>query len=301
MQVNQSNITRLTEGLRVIFADAIQGTAPQWGSVAMRVNSTSAVEIYHWLAALPGMREFIGEAVIQNAGANTYSVPNRKFESTIGLKREDIERDNLGFYNPLLASIGVAAAEHPDELITDLLLKGFSKKDYTGKNFFDTNKLHNPDDSKAGKFSNVGTRKLAAASYSEAKAALKSLKNGAGRPMGLGRKLQLIVSPVNEDQANEILKAERTGGGDTNVLRNTAELVVLNRLGDSEAWFMQEAGLPFRPLIFQEEVPVRLNSLTKTDDSYVMLKDEFLFQAYARHAAGYGLPQLIWGSDGTVA
>lgn len=300
MQINQANLADLYKSLKVIFVDAIQGAKPQWDQVAMRVSSSGAVNIYHWLAALPGMREFIGEATIQNAGGNKWSVANRKFESTIGIKREDIERDQIGFYNPLMASLGIAGAEHPDELIADLLLNGFSKLDYTGLAFFAANKPHNPDDSKSGKFSNVGTKKLAASSYAAAKAQLKSVKNGAGRPMGLGRKLQLIVSPTNEDAAKEILKAERNAAGATNIQRDSAELVVMNRLGDSLAWFIQEAGLPFRPIIFQEEVALKLNTLNSVDDSYVLLKDEFLFQAYARHNASYGLSQLIWGSDGTT-
>lgn len=298
MQVNQANLNLLSKNLRVIFGDAIQGAAPQWSQLAMKVSSTGAVNIYHWLAALPGMKKFVGQAQIKNAGANKWQIPNEPWEDTIGLKEEDIERDNLGLYNPLVASMGVAGAEHPDELIADLLTGGFTQKDYTGKNFFDTNKPHNPDDNKAGVFSNKGTKKLSVANYSDAKAALKSIKNGAGRPMGLGRKLQLVVSPKNEDLGRKILKADLVAGGESNVQKDTAELVVFNRLGDSDAWFLMEAGLPFRPIIFQEEVPLKLLSLNTPDDSYVILKHEYLFQAYGRYNTGYGLPQLIWGSTG---
>jgi phage major head subunit gpT-like protein len=301
MQINAANLTALYQSLRVVFVDAMQGASPQADQFAMRVKSNSAVELYHWLAALPGMREFIGKADIANAGATKWQIANRKWHDTLGLKKEDIERDNLGFYNPLMASIGVAAAEHPDELIADLLLNGFTQKDYTGKNFFDTDKKHNPDDSKAGVFTNKGTKKLAANTYSEAKAAFKSLKNGAGRPMGLGRKLQLVVSPAYEDTAKQILKATTVSTGGTNIQKDTAELVVFNRLADSPKWFLMEAGLPFRSIILQDEVPVKLNSLTRLDDSYVLLNDEFLFQAYGRYNAGYGLPQLAWGSTGADA
>jgi phage major head subunit gpT-like protein len=301
MQVNQANIALIANNLRVIFVDAIQGSAPQWSQLAMKVSSNGAVNIYHWLAALPGMKKFVGKAQIKNVGANKWQIANEPWEDTIGLKEEDIERDTLGLYNPLVASMGVASAEHPDELIADLLLNGFTEKDYTGKNFFDTNKKHNPDDNKAGVFSNKGTKKLSVANYSEAKAALKSIKNGEGRPMGLGRKLQLVVSPKNEDLGRKILKADLVAGGESNVQKDTAELVVYNRLGDSDAWFLMEAGLPFRPIIFQEEVPVKLLSLNKPDDSYVIVNHEFLFQAYGRYNAGYGLPQLIWGSTGADA
>lgn len=301
MQINNANLSLIYQGLNVVFGDAIQGAAPQWASMAMRVSSSSAVEIYHWLAALPGMKKFVGQAQIDNVGANKWSIANEKWHDTIGMKREDIERDNLGLYNPLASSMGLAGAEHPDELIADLLLAGFTTADYTTKNFFDLAKKHNPDDKKAGTFSNLGTKKLSATNYGEAKASFKALKNGAGRPMGLGRKLQLIVSPAYEDTAKRILNAELINGGESNIQKNSAELVCFNRLGDSPSWFLMEAGLPFRPLVVQEEVPLKLNSLTRVDDSYVMLNDEFIFQAYGRYNAGYGLPQLMWGSTGADA
>jgi phage major head subunit gpT-like protein len=301
MQINQTTIADLYKGFRTIFVDAMQGAAPQYAAIAMRVPSKSGIEIYHWLSALPGMKEFVGQAQIDNAGANKFQIANKKWHDTLGVKREDIERDNIGIYNPLMASIGVAAAEHPDELIADLLTGGFTQKDYTGKNFFDTNKPHNPDDNKAGVFSNKGTKKFSADNFAAAKASVKSLKNGAGRPMGLGRKLLLVVSPKNEDAARKVLKADLVNQGETNVQKDSADLLVLNRLGDSDAWFLLEVGLPFKALVFQEEVPVKLNSLTKVDDSYVLLNDQFLFQAYGRYNAGYGLPQLIWGSTGADA
>lgn len=296
MQINAANLTEIYKSLKTIFLEAMQGASPQYRDLAMVVPSSAGVEIYHWLASLPGMREFVGEAQIRNVGANDWAIPNKEWESTLALKRVNIERDQLGVYNPLFASLGLAAAEHPDELIADLLLNGFDNEDYTGKKFFDADKPHNPDNSKAGKFSNKGSVALSAANYATAKAKLKGLKNGEGRPMGLGRRLQLIVSPANEDTAREILTAERNAAGATNIQRGSAELIVLNRLGDSAAWFLQEAGLPIRPLVYQEETPMQLNSITSTDDSYVMLRSEFLYQAYSRGNGGYALPQLIYGS-----
>lgn len=301
MQINSTNIANLFKGFRVIFNESFQAVTPQHPALAMKVASNKAAEVYHMLAALPGMKKFVNEAQLDNLGAISYQIDNEEWEDTLAVKRKDIERDSLGFYNPLMASLGVVGAEHPDELVANVLLAGFTAKDYTDKNFFDVEKPHNPNDGKAGKFSNKGTKKLSADNYSAAKAALKALKNGAGRPLGLGRKLLLVVSPANEDLASKILKASLVNQGETNIQQGTAELLVLNRLGDSPAWFLIEAGLPFKPIIYQEEVPVSLNALTDPTDSHVMLKQEFIFQAYGRYNVGYGLPQLIWGSTGADA
>ncbi len=140
MQINQANLAALFRGYRVQYLEAYQAAKPQWAEVAMKTSSTSAEELYHWLGAVPGMRKLIGEIVIQNLSATKYAIANDEFESTIAVKQADIERDSYGIYNPLFSAMGLSAAEHPDELVTALLVNGFTTKDYTTKNFFDTTK-----------------------------------------------------------------------------------------------------------------------------------------------------------------
>ena len=54
-----------------------------------------------------------------------YSVKNKKYEATEGIKAEYIEDDNYGVLMPKFADMGYAAATHPDELIFELLASGF--------------------------------------------------------------------------------------------------------------------------------------------------------------------------------
>lgn len=300
MQINQSNLAALYKGYRTTFLDALHGADPQSAAVAMETSSSSAEEIYHWLGAFPGMKELIGEITIENIAASKFAIVNKEFESTVGVKKADIERDTYGIYNPMFQAMGQAAGEHRDELVAALLSGGFTTTDYTGKNFFDTAKRHEPENNKSKTFTNRGTKTLAASSYSEAKTAIKSVKNAHGRPMGLGRKLTLIVSPANEDAAREILQAERDSSGATNIHYGTAELLVLDRL-EGQPWFLMDSGRAVKPLIFQNESPVAFHSLTSETSDHVFKHKEFLYQAYGRYNAGYGLPQLIWGSNGTTA
>lgn len=67
-----------------------------------------------------------------------FTIKNRKFESTIEISRDDIADDRLGIFKPALSEMGQAAKRHPDELIFDLLAKGFTSPCYDGQNFFDT-------------------------------------------------------------------------------------------------------------------------------------------------------------------
>jgi phage major head subunit gpT-like protein len=311
MQINQSNLSALFKGYRTFFLEAYQGAKTTWDQIALRTPSTAAVEIYHWLGSVPGMRELVGDVAIQNLSASNYSISNKEFESTVAVKQSDIERDTYGIYNPLMESMGLAARQHQDQLVAGLLINGFDTLDYTGKNFFDTNKKHEPGNSKSTLFSNKLTGALTPENFSAARALIKGRTNAAGRPMGLGIKLQLIVPPALESEARQILQADfiqqtasnagtiAAAAAVSNVNKGTAELIVWPQLAGSDtSWFLLETAFPVRPLILQVEKEPTFESLTNPDSDHVFKRHEFLYQSYGRYNAGYGLPQLAVGSTG---
>lgn len=72
----------------------------------------------------------------------------------------------------------------------------------------------------------VGSRAvLDAQNYAAARVLMQSRRYNGGRVMGLSPTL-LVVSPENEGPAREVLKANRIGGGDDNIWRDSAELLV---------------------------------------------------------------------------
>ncbi len=301
MQINQANLAALFKGYRTLFLEAMHGATPEWVKLAMETSSTAGEELYHWLGSVPGMKKLVGEIVIENLSAAKYSITNEEFESTVGVKQADIERDTYGVYNPLMSAMGLAAAEHPDELVADLLIDGFTNLDYTGTAFFAANKPHIIGETK-NKFSNKGTKKLSATNYEAARANIKGRLNSQGRPMNLGRKLLLIVSPSYEATARQILIADRSANGADNINKGTADLLVWPRLAASEhAWFLLDVGYPVRPLIVQIEKRPTIASLTNMESDHVFKHHEFLYQGYGRYNAGYGLSQLAYGSTGADA
>lgn len=299
MIITSAAIRAINKGFKSLYMDAYQGGPAKVPEFAMRTTSASAEEIYGWLGAVPGMRELLGEIVIRNLSEHAYAIKNKIFESTIGVKRENIERDKLGVYTPLITAMGASARQHPDELLANALLAGFTTLCYTGKNFFDLN--HEPK--KGGtKFSNKGTKKLSAANFEIARTNIKNRKNAEGRPMNLGTDLRLIVSPTNESLGRQILIADTIPGGGTNVNKGTATLEVWPLLAASEdAWFLVENGQPVKAFIYQVEKETEFNSLTDPESEHVMLRQEFLHQAYGRYNVGGGLPELAYGSTGADA
>ena len=70
---------------------------------------------------------------------------------------------------------------------------------------------------------------LTLANYAKAREAMRSLKSEAGRSLKVTPNL-MLVPPSLELAALDILKKELVAGGETNVLRGTAELLVSNEL-----------------------------------------------------------------------
>lgn len=120
------------------FQQAFAGVEPQWSRVAMEVNSQAAAENYGWLGQMPRMREWIGDRVIKSLDAFGYQIPNKTFESTLTLKREQIEDDSYGLFRPFVSDMGRSVALFPDELIYPLLKNGFAANCFDGQYFFDT-------------------------------------------------------------------------------------------------------------------------------------------------------------------
>jgi len=136
--INHQNLVDLRTGFQTVFNGAFNGVEPKWSRVAMEVRSTTAKEVYPWLGAMPRMREWLGDRVIQNLKAHDFTIKNRSFELTVGVDRDDIEDDNTGMYAPMMAEMGRAAATHPDELMFALMTAGFETVCYDGQYFFDT-------------------------------------------------------------------------------------------------------------------------------------------------------------------
>lgn len=120
------------------FQQALTDTPTDWEKIATKVPSTTKSNTYGWLGQFPKFREWIGDRVVKDMAAHGYSITNKDWESTVGVKRPDIEDDEVGVYSPLFQEMGRAAKVQPDELVFELLKAGLTTLCYDGQNFFDT-------------------------------------------------------------------------------------------------------------------------------------------------------------------
>ncbi|MCX4025054.1 Mu-like prophage major head subunit gpT family protein [Endozoicomonas sp. SM1973] len=127
----------LFTGYKTNFQKGLGMAEPQYNQIATTVPSSTASNTYGWLGQWPGFREWIGDRVIKSMEAHGYQIFNKQFESSVGVKRTDIEDDNLGIYSPMFEEMGRATTAFPDELTFPLLANGFISLCYDGQNFFD--------------------------------------------------------------------------------------------------------------------------------------------------------------------
>lgn len=138
MIVNSQALDFAFKGFKAVYTDAYTKTRTHHDKVAMTVVSSGRDETYGWLGQFPQLREWLtGDREVKDLAAHSFALANRKFESTIGVKREDIADDRLGVFKPMFAEMGHLAALHPEELIFGLLKSGFSELCFDGQNYFD--------------------------------------------------------------------------------------------------------------------------------------------------------------------
>jgi phage major head subunit gpT-like protein len=138
MIINRSNIANLNQGFKTSFLAGFAGVTPTYQQIVTEVTSTTAEEVYAWLNALPGMREWIGPRVIKSVSDSQYKIRNRDWEDTISVERTKVEDDLYGIYTPIFSELGRVAAVHPDQLVWQTLLGGFTAECFDGQYFFDT-------------------------------------------------------------------------------------------------------------------------------------------------------------------
>ncbi|WP_027185686.1 Mu-like prophage major head subunit gpT family protein [Desulfovibrio inopinatus] len=287
MLVNKANLAAVYRGLKTEFQAALRGVPSDYETIADILPSTTAIEDYTWISDFPALREWIGDKIIKQLSGFKYTVVNKDFESTIAVKRNDLEDDRIGAYGLKAKATGRAAGAWPNRLIFGLLSKGWTTACYDGKAFFatdhsiagkacsnsgggtgtawyllDTTQALKPlimqlrkkpqmvvqDDPqtdsvfKRGEYlvsvearGNAGfglwqcaygsKQTLDPAAFAAARAAMMSQTDDNGDPLGISPNV-LVVPPTLEENALEILKAEKLADNTSNIWRGMAEPLV---------------------------------------------------------------------------
>ncbi|MBW6402038.1 Mu-like prophage major head subunit gpT family protein [Roseomonas sp. HJA6] len=131
-------LTSLHQGVQTSFNQYLGAAPGYYRQLCMQVDSKHREEVYPKLDDLPGIREWIGDRIVNMLSAGSYSIRNKKFEETLGIERDDVEDDAFGLFNIAIQQIGVNAGEFPDKLVGGVIAAGGTSLGHDGQYFFDT-------------------------------------------------------------------------------------------------------------------------------------------------------------------
>jgi phage major head subunit gpT-like protein len=100
-----------------VFQGALAAYVGEWTKIATKVQSNSTSNTYGWLGQSATFREWVGDRVAQAIATFGYTVPNKTKEMTVEIKKEDVEDDNVGIYDPLVQDMGQEAVRDIDAMV----------------------------------------------------------------------------------------------------------------------------------------------------------------------------------------
>ena len=298
MLANAAAIQAAATGYNVLFERGRTGVSTYYTDFSQTVPSTGYAENYQLAPLGVTIEEWKGDRQIKGVKLFDLTITNTDYEGTFAVPRNAFEDDNLGQFNSMAAELGIEAARHPDILAAALLAGGFASTDTLYGTAFFSNSQPTKDGSNDR--DNLMTGALSAATFNSAFELLESMKGYNGQPlnvMGLGKGVDLIVSPASRSLAEGILVAQLGTGGISNTNYGKARLVV-NPYLTGAGWYLAVRGAPRGALIHQTRREHRLQSITNPESEDFFYKKRVVYGTDGRYAMGYGCPEMIVGSAG---
>lgn len=286
MLITGANIEALNKGFSKKYRTAYDSTN-EWGSrVATTIPSTHGTEVHGWMQRILKMRRWDGPRLIQNLNTHSYVLTNQTYENTIGVGVNEIEDDSLGVYDPLFSELGRQSRKWVDQRLKVALQSGTTELGFDGVAFFSTAHTLDPAGNQSNNFTSSA---LNATNFDTVRATMREYTGEDGEPLGVEPNL-LVVPPALEKEALEIVAAERNSSGATNVLRGTAEVLVVPELADQPTtWYLMDTTKGIKPLVFQLRQAPKMTQMTNMTDPNVFNDDKFLWGVKARGVEGYAL------------
>jgi len=295
MALDTAKATVTLRDLTAKFDNGIRSATPFYPRVSTIIQSDGSDEKYGMLGNMPGVREWLGDRQFKELRAGNFTITNKKWESSLLINKDDLADDRMGMYGPLMEQLAVEAAYHPDELFFEtFLVNGESEICIDGQFFFDTDHSWGDSGTQSNDLTYNATDHTAvtatefAAAYDAALTAMLDFKNDYGkllnRPIHNGMKNLMVIVPTELWKvATTALKANLTGGGDTNIVLEQAEIVVSPHLTDASKWYLLNLGAPLRPFVFQTREALSRQMKGLDDDETKDVK----FMTQSRYNMGY--------------
>ena len=282
-----------------------------WANLlGMKFDSSQLTETYNWLGASPDLREWIGGRQMKGLRKEVLSLTNKKFESSLGIARDDMTRDKLGMIQVRIEDLARRALLHWRSLSSTVIVGGTGDTYgtcYDGQYFFDD--YHASGSSGTQKNLLTATEVAAlnvttAAAPTQSEMALAILntigymlawKDDQGEPANESAAEFLVMVPYNlwgsalaAATKEVIVGASGATSSNPIVTSGFRVRVAMNaRLTGTTVFYVFVTDQPTKALILQEEEGPVVEALAEGSD-HAFKEDEYLFGVKCRRNIGYG-------------
>lgn len=265
--------------------------------LCMFTTSTSAANTYEWIGGMPGVNEFLDQRYVKSLKKFDYTIKNRKWESTLGFDNDELD-DAPAVVKERIPTLSEAAAEHPQELLLELMAAGEVELCYDKLPFFHA---AHPSYKDGITFSNIVTQSGTTddnikEDFDNIVLAAISLKKTNGHSLfPIGSLEWVIIHPttLNAKMDNVFNKQYISGSASPNDYFQKAEHFPAAFLTGT-SWYAFIVNKAIKPFVFQQ----RKKMNAQWDFSEKFGKDKSFFGVDGRYNAGLGIPQLAFKSKG---
>ena len=294
MNLTADTMRNLFYAFNAYLQKGLGGGWTEWTKFCSVINSGTLIEKYPMTVISGGMREWIGERVINEIAGKLFEVVNKDYEHTEGVSRNDIEDDTIGLYSPVFEAMGVNAANLWGMLATEALCNPGNWAD--GAAFYKSDRQFG-----RATINNLVSGKLTLENYETARARMLGFCDASGSPLGLMPDL-LVVGPEQESVAKQILKADLIADDTmtvSNVHKDEAEIIVDPfMVGDySDKWFLICSTRGVRPVAVQKRKEGALVRWDADSDLCVKEHNRNDYGLHYRGAAAAVGPHLVIGGN----
>lgn len=293
----------LTQGLKALFMKEFNNiyTVAEWREIVTFIDSMTDTEVYPWLGDLPQVREWLGDRQARTLASGDFSIKNKKFESTIGVERDDIEDNKIGGVKLRIQDMARKMASYPEALVWSFISGAMNSAAapylcYDGQGFFDTD--HPAPDGGSAQ-SNKLSLSLTSANLWTAIQAMMMFRDMNNDPMGIIPDV-LAVEPCLSELAIKLCNSEFHAdtataniGSSMNALRYfKLKPVIVPQMYTTTTvangnWCLLCTKHAVKPVIYQERRKVEFNALEGNSESGFM-REVYYYGTSLRGNVGAG-------------
>lgn len=301
MLVNADNLATIRTNAEVAFNDTLEKTPSKIELIASPVDGKGKAITEIHLAGLTGLpREWVDERWVQNLASYKVNATHQKFEQTVGLPRDDIERDNLGMFSTSIRQMAQSAQLHPwRSALTALMTNGFSTTGLDGQAFFSA--AHTWPGGYTTSQDNRTDEVLDEDAVNAGVEAMMGFKGPDGDPLDVAP-THFIGAVDTWKTARDLFFKEKDAAGADNGLFGLIPPgnIIIDARITTKRWALLDCSKIVKPCAFITEAwPPELASMTKLTDETVFTYDQFKWGTRMKFVV---LPICWWlayGSDGS--